>query len=84
MADSRPVSVGQIDMAEGKCPGDKRAIIRVKLPFHPIGPDPVEIVLDGFGVDQPSGVEGYSGSNQLNRFLNFRGLGKLADAGKKR
>lgn len=55
----------------------------VELSLNPVGPDPVKIVLDCFGVDQTSRVEGNPCTDQLYWFLHFRGLGKLSYTGKK-
>jgi hypothetical protein len=39
------------------------------------------MVLKNLGVDQPSGVENDTGSNEFDRFLHFGGFGKTPEAG---
>ena len=73
--------MGQIDVADGKPPGHKRHISRVELFLHPVGPDPVQIVLNGPGVDQSARMKNDAGPQQLERLLYFGRLGKAAQAG---
>ena len=78
-ADGRPIPMGQIDVAERECPGNERNILGIELPLDPVGPDPIEIVLDGFRVDDPAGMKEDARPQQLNRFGHFRGLREAAN-----
>ena len=73
--------MGQIDMAEGKGPGNERAIPGIELLFNPEGPDPVQIVLNGLGVDQPAGVKEDARPQELDRFLDLGGLREASEPG---
>jgi hypothetical protein len=69
--------MGQIYMAERKRARQKRIVSGIELPRHPIGPDPVQVVLDDLGVNQPSRVKHHSRTDEFDGFLNFGRLGKL-------
>jgi hypothetical protein len=73
--------MGQIDVAEGEGPGDERRVFGIELPFDPIGPHPVQIVLDRLGVEEASGMKLDSFSYQFNGLGNLGGLGKSAHLG---
>ena len=63
-------------MSDRKCAGNEGRIHRVKLALYPVGPDPVQVVLDNTAVDQPPSVEHHAGSKQLDGLTDFRWLGK--------
>ena len=44
-------------------------VVGVELAFDPVGPDPVEVILDGLGVDQPPGMENHSRAQEFDRFF---------------
>ena len=64
-------------MAERKSAGDKGIIGGVKLPFDPVGPDPIEIILDRFRIHQTTGMKQHAGSQQLNGLAHLGGLRKI-------
>ena len=57
-----------------KARGMKDTSSRIELAIDPIGPDPVEVVLDGPGVHQPPGMEHDTCAQQLQRRGHFRRL----------
>ena len=77
----RPIAMGQVDMAEGKGAWNERAISRIELSFNPVRPHPVEIILNGFGVDKAARMEEHTGSQQLEWLGDFGRLGKLSQLG---
>jgi hypothetical protein len=81
-ADSGPVSIGQIDMGNRKGPGDKGIVCRIKLSFHPVRPQPIQVMLDNPAVDETAGMENHSGPQQFNGFAHLGGLGKTMERSK--
>ncbi len=69
-----PVAVGQVDVGDGEGPGDEGFVAGIVLAFDPVRPDPVEVVLDGAGVEQAPGVEHHPGAQQLKRLFDGQGL----------
>src|SRR6056297_288656 len=65
-------------MAERKGPRNKGVVRRIELPLDPVGPDPVQIVLNGLCIDKPPGMKKDTGPQQLNGLLDLGGLGKTA------
>ena len=62
ITDGSPVAMGQIDMGEGEGAGDKGGIAGVKLAFDPVGPNPVQVVLDDSTIDQAAGMKYHAGA----------------------
>src|SRR5436190_22942124 len=75
--------MGQVNVAEGKCAWNKRAIGRIELPLDPIRPNPIEIVLNRLGIDQPPRVEEDPGPKKLDRFRHLGGFRELPEPAKK-
>src|SRR6056297_1675418 len=71
----------QVDVTEGKSSGDKRRVIGIELPFHPVWPYPVQVVLDSLGVNESPGMKNDPGSQELYGLLNLRGLGETSQTG---
>jgi hypothetical protein len=80
MPDGGPVPVGQVDVAEGKGSWNERGVVGIELPLDPIGPYPVEVVLNGLGVDETTGMKNDPRTQELYRLLNLRGLGETSES----
>jgi hypothetical protein len=80
-ADRGPVAVGQVDVAEREGARDERRVVWIELALDPVGPDPVEVVLDRLGVHEAAGVEDDAGAQQFQRLGDFGRLRKAAHPG---
>jgi hypothetical protein len=76
IADRRPVAVGEVDMGNRKGARDKGYVVRIELAFNPVGPDPVQVMLNDPTIDQATGVKYHAGPQQFDRFAHFGRLGK--------
>jgi hypothetical protein len=63
--------MGKVDMAERKTTGYEGDIPGIELTFYPIWPDPIQIMLNGLAVDQPTGMKYNPSSQEFNRFLDL-------------
>jgi hypothetical protein len=75
-----PVAVREIHVGEGECPRHERWVGRVELAHDPVGPDPIQVVLDCPGVHQAAGVEDDAGAQQLGRLGDLGRLRETAHA----
>ena len=76
--------MAEIDMGNGKGPGDKGIVFRIELALDPVRPDPVQVVLDHAAVYQPACVKHHTGTQQFDRLAHLRGLGKAMQPGQQR
>jgi hypothetical protein len=84
ITDGGPIAMGEIDMRDGKRPGNERFVPGVELTLDPVGPDPIEIVLNDPAVDEPTGVKDDTCAKQLDWHAHFGGLGEAVNASKQR
>ena len=49
----------------------EQAMVEIELPFDPVRPDPIEVVLNGAGVDNAPRMKQHACAHQLNRLLHF-------------
>src|SRR5687767_11741182 len=69
----------QIDVAERECARNERIIGRVELALDPVGPDPVQVVLNCLGVYETAGVKQHASPKQLKGLGKFRRFRKPTD-----
>jgi len=62
IAQGGPIAMREIDMRYRKPSWHKRRAEGIKLSLYPEGPDPMEIVLDGLGIEQTSSVKDGAGT----------------------
>jgi hypothetical protein len=77
--DGRPIAVREVDVTQRKSPRYKRDVLGIKLALDPVRPDPIEIVLNGAGVDDPAGMKQHARAHELDRLLHFRRLREIAN-----
>ncbi len=63
-------------MGDGKGARNEGVVIGIELAFDPVGPHPVQVVLDHPAVDEAAGMEHHSGAQQLHRLAHLGGLGE--------
>jgi hypothetical protein len=80
--DGCPIAARQIDVTQRKRARNKRNILGIKLALDPVRPDPIEIVLDRAGVDDPAGMKQNARAHKLDRLLHFGRLREIANPGK--
>jgi len=69
----------EIDEGEGKSPGNKSVIFGIKLTFDPVGPDPIQVMLDDTVVDKTPGMQHHACAQQFDRLVNLGGLGESTE-----
>jgi hypothetical protein len=61
-------------MRDREAAGDEGIVLGIVLTFHPVGPDPIQIVLDGIRVEEAAGMQNETGAEELQGLLDLERL----------